>query len=372
MTQSGSPQPRTTPLAGLHRRLGARMGEFAGYTLPIRYETGIIAEHNTVREGAGLFDVSHMGQIAIEGRDAARVIGRVSPLDAGGLRAGACKYGLLLTSHAGILDDFILSRLADDRYLAVVNAANAEADFARFEAEAEGLSVSVDRLPRALIAVQGPAARQAVARQIPEAKPLAFMTATELADGRFLSATGYTGEDGFEIALSTAAVEEFAEALLAAGPVRPVGLGARDSLRLEAGLCLHGQDLTADTNPYEAGLGWCLSRKVVEAGGFCGDDALRVAAESPPTRRLTGLMPVGRAPVRAGTELFSVHGEQIGTVTSGGFAPTLSRPIAMGYIATQYSVEGGTVHAEVRGRRIPCEVASLPFVRHRYWRATRK
>ena len=372
MTQSGSSQTRTTPLAGFHRRLGARMGEFAGYTLPIRYETGIIAEHNAVRESAGLFDVSHMGQIAIKGRDAARVIGRVSPMDAASLKVGACKYGLLLNRHAGILDDFILSRLADDRFLAVVNAANSEADLTRFAAEAEEMSVSINCLPRAMVAVQGPVARQAVARQIPQARHLSFMTAMELADGRFLSATGYTGEDGFEIALSAAAAEEFAEAVLAGGPIRPIGLGARDSLRLEAGLCLHGQDLTTDTNPYEAGLGWCLSRKVVEAGGYCGDDALRAAAASPPVRRLAGLMPEGRAPVRAGTRLFSDHGEQIGTVTSGGFAPTLSRPIAMGYIAARYSVEGGTVHAEVRGRRIPCEVASLPFVRHRYWRATRK
>ena len=372
MTESATSPTRVTPLDALHQKLGARMGEFAGYSLPIRYQAGIIHEHNAVRESAGLFDVSHMGQIAVEGDEAARVIGRVSPIDATALKIGACKYGLLLTSLAGVLDDFVLSRLAKDRYLAVVNAANAETDLARFETEAEGLSVSIDRLPRALVAVQGPFSRQAVTRHIPEARNLSFMTATELADGRFLSATGYTGEDGFEIALAAPAAEEFAEAVLAESSIRPVGLGARDSLRLEAGLCLHGQDLTPDTNPYEAGLGWCLSRKVVEAGGFCGDDALRAAAASPPIRRLVGLMPEGRAPVRAGAKLFSDQDEQIGTVTSGGFAPTLSRPIAMGYIAARYSVEGVTVHAEVRGRRIPCEVASLPFVRHRYWRATTK
>ena len=364
--------PRTTPLEALHLRLGARMGEFAGYTLPLRYPTGIIAEHNAVREQSGLFDVSHMGQVAIEGPEAPRLISRLSPVDAAGMSVGSCKYGLLLNEKAGILDDFIVSRLAADRYLAVVNAANAEADLALFEADGEGLDVAVTRLPRALIAIQGPEARRVLSTRIREAASLSFMTGTELPGNRYLSATGYTGEDGFEFALPADEAEGLAEELHALGALHPAGLGARDSLRLEAGLCLHGQDLSEETNPYEARLGWCLPRRVVEAGGFRGDAALRSAAASPPVRLLAGLLPEGRAPVRAGTGLYGVDGAPVGVVSSGGFSPTLSRPIAIGYIAANLAREGTRVDAEVRGRKVPCKVAHLPFVQHRYWRATRK
>ena len=372
MTESESMAPQSTPLEALHLRQGARMGEFAGYALPLRYGAGIIAEHNAVRNQAGLFDVSHMGQFAVEGRDAARLIARLSPLDATALAIGSCKYGLLLDDRAGILDDYIVSRLDADRFLAVVNAANAEADMLLFEAEAAELEVSVERIPRAMLAIQGPESRRAVSLHIPEAAELSFMNTTELPDGRFLSATGYTGEDGFEIALPADAAEAFADAMLDGGVIQPAGLGARDSLRLEAGLCLHGQDLSEETTPYEAGLGWAVSRRALEAGGFRGDAALRRAATDSPVRSLVGLLPGGRAPVRAGTPLFAPNGTNAGSVTSGGFSPTLSRPIAMGYIAAELAVEGATVEAEVRGRRMPCEVAPLPFVPHRYWRARRK
>ena len=372
MTESNFTTPRSTPLEALHIRHKARMGEFAGYALPLRYEAGIIAEHNAVRTQAGLFDVSHMGQIVVEGPDAARLIARLGPLDSAALAVGSCKYGLLLNDRAGILDDFIATRLDVDRFLVVVNAANAEADMALFEAEAAGLEVSAERIPRAMLAIQGPEARRVVSMHIPEAAGLSFMRATELPNGLFLSATGYTGEDGFEIALPPDAAEAFADAMLDGGVIRPAGLGARDSLRLEAGLCLHGQDMSEETTPYEAGLGWSVSRRALEAGGFRGDAALRKAASRPPARCLAGLLPEGRAPVRAYTPLFAPDGTSAGAVTSGGFSPTLSRPVAMGYIAAGLAVEGATVEAEVRGRRMPCEVAPLPFVPHRYWRANRK
>ncbi len=361
-----------TPLQAFHLRNGARMGEFAGHSLPIRYEAGIIAEHQAVRERAGLFDVSHMGQILVEGPDAARLIARLAPVDSAGMKQGRCRYGLLLNDAAGILDDFIVTRLSDTRFLAVVNAANAAADLALFEAEAEGLRARVERLPRAMIAVQGPDSRRILSERFGAAGTLSFMTAAELENGWFLSATGYTGEHGFEIALDAESAEGFAESLRLDGPVQLAGLGARDSLRLEAGLCLHGQDISEDTTPWEAGLGWAVSRKSLEAGGFRGDAALRQAAANPLARRLMGLLPEGRAPVRSGTRLCADDGRRIGTVTSGGYSPTRSRPVAMGYIDAKFAVEGTAVDAEVRGRRVPCEVAARPFVPHNYWRAGRK
>lgn len=364
--------PRQTPLAELHHRLGARMGEFAGHSLPLRFEAGIIAEHHAVRERAGLFDVSHMGQIAIEGRDAARLIARASPVDAAAMAAGRCKYALLLNDRAGIIDDFLVLRISKQRYLAVVNAANVDADLASLKAEADGLAATVERLPRAMLAIQGPDSRRIVSHHFPAAGRLSFMTGTELRNGWMLSATGYTGEDGFEISLPAEAAENFAEALLCDVALQPVGLGARDSLRLEAGLSLHGQDISEETTPYEAGLGWTISRRAVEEGGFRGDAALRAAAGTAPPRRLVGMLPMGRAPVRAGTVLHDRSGAVAGRVTSGGFSPSLSRPVAMGYIVSKLAVEGTTLEAEVRGRRMPCEVAELPFVPHRYWRVGRK
>jgi len=362
---------RRTPLDALHRELGAQMGPFAGYELPIRYKAGIVAEHGAVRQAAGLFDVSHMGQIAVEGADAARAIQRACPLPAAAMRIGACRYGLFLDDNAGILDDFLLSRVAEERYLAVVNAANKEADRKLLEAEAEGLAATVRTLPRAMVAVQGPAARRIVGERIPGAETLSFLSCIELDGDRFLSATGYTGEDGFEIALPADAAVDFVRSLLDCRELRPAGLGARDSLRLEAGLPLHGQDISPDTNPFEAGLGWAVPKGVREAGGFRGDAALAAAAR-PPLRRRTGLLPLGKMPVRAGAPLSDSDGRRIGAVTSGGFSPTLERPVAMGYADAGRLSEGGRVEAEVRGRRLPCEIAPLPFVPHRYWRSDAK
>ena len=348
------------------------MGAFAGYALPIRYEEGIIAEHTAVRERAGLFDVSHMGQIAVEGEDSARLIARLTPVRVAAMAAGSCKYGLLLNERAGILDDFIVSRLGEKRYLVVVNAANADIGLALFESEAEGLAASVKRIPRAMLAVQGPDSRSLLSSRIPQVADLSFMKAMELPNGQFLSATGYTGEDGFEIALAADDADRFTEEILAGDTLQLAGLGARDSLRLEAGLCLHGQDLSEETTPYEAGLGWSISRRALEEGGFRGDVALRKAAASQPARRLVGLLPQGRAPVRSGAQLYSRHGNATGAVTSGGYSPTLLHPIAMGYIAPEFAVEGTRIEADVRGRRVPCEVAALPFVPHRHWSAARK
>ena len=369
MSASKTAEPRPTPLLALHQAWGGRMGEFAGHALPLRYGDGIIAEHQAVRQAAGLFDVSHMGQVRCDGPDAARLLSRLCPLDAAALAPGASRYTLLLDERAGIIDDLIVLRLAAERYLAVVNAANAEIDLARFEAEREGLRVEIDRRDWALLALQGPAARETLARRIPAVAGLPFTRALETPEGWLVSATGYTGEDGFEIALPGPAAAILAEALVAADGVTPAGLGARDSLRLEAGLCLHGQDLSTDINPYEARLGWAIPRRVLAAGGFHGDAALREAAAGKPARLRVGLLPAGRAPVRAGAPLHAGDGGPVGTVTSGGFSPTLSKPVAMGYIAADRAAGDSRIAAEMRGRRVAVDLASLPFVPHRYWRA---
>ncbi len=360
-----------TPLDDLHRRLGARMVPFAGYGMPVQYPAGLLKEHLHTRAAAGLFDVSHMGQIALRAADvaeAARALEALVPADVLGLKPGRQRYGLLTDAHGGILDDLMVAHLGD-RLVLVVNAANKAADLAHLRAGLPA-SVTVEELPRALLALQGPGAEAALARLAPEVAAMRFMDARAVAilgAACLVTRSGYTGEDGFEISTPEEAAEPVAAALLSDPSVLPIGLGARDSLRLEAGLCLHGADIDATTTPAEAALGWAISparrRNGARPGGFPGAERILAEMEAGTVRRRVGLLAEGRAPVRAGASLFAA-GEAlaIGHVTSGGFGPSLGAPVAMGYLPAGLAEPGTRIAAEVRGQRLPLTVAPLPFV----------
>ncbi|GJD49319.1 Aminomethyltransferase [Methylobacterium crusticola] len=371
------PSLRETPLHGLHRDAGARMVPFAGYAMPLQYPLGLLKEHLHTRQAAGLFDVSHMGQIAVRPRsgamaDAARALETVLPVDVLGLAPGRQRYGLLTSQAGGILDDLMLAHLGD-HYLLVVNAANKASDLAHL-LDAVGQDCEVEALDRALIALQGPGAEAALARLVPEAGAMRFMDARRVTVGDGEAAreavvvrSGYTGEDGFEIALPADAAVAFTRALLADAGVRPAGLGARDSLRLEAGLCLHGSDIDPGTTPAEAGLAWAIPkvrrRGGAREGGFPGAARILQEIAEGPARLRVGLRPEGRTPVRAGAALFpdEAAAEPVGAVTSGGFGPSLEAPVAMGYLPAALAVPGTRLFAEVRGQRLPVAVAGLPF-----------
>jgi len=363
-----------TPLHALHLRHGARMVPFAGYAMPVQYPEGLLREHLHTRAQAGLFDVSHMGQIQLIPRtgnlvDAARALETLLPIDVLGLQPGRQRYGLLLDETGGIRDDLMVAHCGDTLVL-VVNAANKVADEAYLRAHLTGIC-EIAVLPRALLALQGPGAETALARLAPEVAAMRFMDVRtiELAGtSALVTRSGYTGEDGFEISVPEDRAEGLAEALLADVSVRLVGLGARDSLRLEAGLCLHGADIDAGTDPVEAGLGWSISavrrRGGAREGGFPGAAAILAALAAGPTRRRVGLRTEGAAPVRAGALLFAEEaaGDAIGRITSGGFGPSLQAPVAMGYLPVALTEPGTRVFAEVRGRRLPMVVNGLPFV----------
>ncbi len=360
----------TTPLSNLHRDLGARMTPFAGFSMPVRYPAGVIAEHTHTRRAAGLFDVSHMGQIRLTARGgggverAAAALERLTPGDIKALRPGRMRYTQFTDERGGILDDLMVTSMGDHLYL-VVNAATGAGDVALLEAGLSG-DCEIEVLERrALVAVQGPKAVAAVARLIPDAARLTFMqAATWSYEGERLpiSRSGYTGEDGFEISVPGHAAEAFARRLLGEDEVEPAGLGARDSLRLEAGLCLHGHDIDETTTPVEAGLAWSIRRRRGEEGGFPGAEAIRrQLAEGPPRRRV-GLRPLGRAPVREGAAIRGPSGKRVGAVTSGGFGPTVGGPVAMGYVEASLAAPGTALELELRGRGAPAEVTALPFV----------
>lgn len=360
-----------TPLYDLHLRLGARMVPFAGYAMPVQYTAGLLKEHLHTRAAAGLFDVSHMGQVALRAADmaeAARALEALVPADILRLKPGRQRYGLLTDAQGGVLDDLMVANLGD-RLVLVVNAANKAADLAHLRA-ALPASVSIEGLPRALLALQGPGAEAALARLAPEVAAMRFMDARAvdiLGAACLVTRSGYTGEDGFEISTPEDAAEPIAEALLADPAVLPIGLGARDSLRLEAGLCLHGSDIDTTASPVEAGLGWAISparrRGGARPGGFPGAERILAEMEAGPARRRVGLLPEGRVPVRAGAALFAEGGETaIGHVTSGGFGPSLGAPVAMGYLPAGLAASGTRVFAEVRGQRLAAAVAPLPFV----------
>jgi aminomethyltransferase len=366
--------PLRTPLYDLHSALGARIVEFAGYSMPLQYPTGILKEHTHTRTRAGLFDVSHMGQVRVSGRGAAAALESLLPIDVVDLPRGRQRYAFFTSNEAGILDDLMVTRLGDS-FLLVVNAAGKTADIAHLRKHLAG-ACTVDVLDdRALLALQGPAAAKVLGAMAPQATTLAFMQATEITlldTTCYVSRSGYTGEDGFEISVPAGKAEELARELLRNADVAPIGLGARDSLRLEAGLCLYGHDLDATTTPVEASLAWALSKARraggARAGGYPGADVVIEQLRIGVTRRRVGLSPRSRIPVRAGAEIYDPAGARVGVVTSGGFGPTLGAPVAMGYVATAAAEPGTKLEAVVRGERVPLEVAKMPAVPHRYLR----
>jgi aminomethyltransferase len=366
-----SPKPlRTVPLDAWHRALGARMVEFAGYAMPVQYQ-GVLAEHLHCRSRAALFDVSHMGQATLSGATAAAALERLVPGDMLGLKPGRQRYTLLTNEAGGILDDMMVANLGGDRLFLVANASRKEIDFTHIGAN---LPSGVQLQPhedRALLALQGPAAAPVMSRIGPDAASLPFMgvAAARLAGVPcVVSRSGYTGEDGFEISVSADDAQAVAQRILDEPEVAPAGLGARDSLRLEAGLCLYGNDIDELTSPVEADLVWTIGRRRRAAWDFPGAAAIRDQLENGAHRRRVGIRPEGRAPARALTEIVAGDGTAAGTVTSGGYSPTLSAPIAMGYVRKDLVTDGTPLHLMVRGKPLPARVEPLPFVPHRYAR----
>jgi len=364
----GGAELARTPLYELHVGLGARMVPFAGYEMPVQYPGGIIAEHTHTREAASLFDVSHMGQVALRGPDVAAALERLVPGDIAGLAPGRMRYTQLSNDTGGIIDDLMVTNVGDYLFL-VINAARREADLARLRDGLDGCGIDV--LDRALFAVQGPRAAEALARIAPGAEAMGFMTAAPFTvDGSPIAITrsGYTGEDGFEISVPAADGARIARLLLDQDPVRPAGLGARDSLRLEAGLCLYGHDIDETTTPVEAGLGWTIGKRRRAEGGFPGAATILQQIANGPPRRLVGLRLQGRAPAREGAEILTAAGEPVGTVTSGGFGPTVGAAIALGYVRADCAADGTALGVRVRARVLDARVSKLPFVPHRYFK----
>ena len=368
---------KTTPLHALHKELGARMVPFAGYEMPVQYPAGIIAEHTHTRAAAGLFDVSHMGQAVLRGDDPAAAFERLVPGDISGLAPGAMRYSLLLNDAGGILDDLMVTRPGEPgtegQIYLVVNAACKDADFAHIGEQLQDIATLERAEDRALLALQGPQAASVLARLAPTSAELVFMRAAAMTlDGVecFISRSGYTGEDGFEISLPAGAAESVARRMLAEPEVAPVGLGARDSLRLEAGLCLYGHDIDTKTTPVEAALSWTVSKRRREGADFPGAGLILEQIASGAARRRVGLLPEGRAPVREGASIGDKDGNEIGRVTSGGYSPMLKRPIAMGYVATAFAEPGMQVQVNLRGRNLTAVVVALPFVEPHYYRGS--
>jgi aminomethyltransferase len=357
---------RRTPLHALHLELGGKIVPFAGYEMPVQYPAGILKEHLHTRSLAGLFDVSHMGQGFLSGD--VNALERITPADVAGLKEGKQRYGLLLTPQGTIMDDFMFSRLAGeaDLYL-VVNAGGKEADFAYINETLRGVAQVTPRFDRALLALQGPAAEAVLARHAPGTAALTFMQVirtTVAGAPAIVSRTGYTGEDGYEISIEGADAERVARTLLAEPEVLPIGLGARDSLRLEAGLCLHGHDIDDTVDPAEGALLWSIGKRRKEARDFPGGEKTMAGA---PAKKLVGIRPEGRAPAREGAEIM-VDGRVIGRVTSGGFGPSANGPVALGYVETAYAAAGTKLNLMVRGQALPAAVVALPFVPHTYKR----
>ncbi len=368
MTQPAS--AHLTPLTGRHRALGARMVDFAGYEMPLSYE-GIVAEHVHCRTEACVFDVSHMGQVELWHPDgpsaAAAALERLVPTDLMALPEGRQRYTLLTNDAGGVRDDIIVAR-RDDRLALVVNAALKADDVAYLTASLPGCDVRLLE-DRALIAVQGPQAGDVLAGLAPESTEMRFMDVREISVGgapALVTRSGYTGEDGFEISVAADHAEGLFDTLLADDRVAPAGLGARDTLRLEAGLCLMGQELDATTSPVEAALEWSMGKARraggARAGGFPGADRILAELKAGAARRRVGFAVDGRAPIRAGTELFSAGGDAVGKVTSGSHGPSLNRPVAMGYVERAFALAGTPLVAQLRGREVPVSVAELPFV----------
>ncbi|HVP83236.1 MAG TPA: glycine cleavage system aminomethyltransferase GcvT [Rhizomicrobium sp.] len=368
---------KKTPLHALHVELGGKMVPFAGYEMPVQYPAGILKEHLHTREKAGLFDVSHMGQRLLIGpshKVVAAALEDFTPGDFQALGVGRIRYTLLLNANGGIVDDLMVTRLPQDGKVGiVVNAARKDVDdnFIRARLPADVKYVLGD--DRALLALQGPAAEAAMSRHCPDAKALSFMASAKTTfDGMEISVSrsGYTGEDGYEISVPAVNAEEIARALLAEPEVLPIGLGARDSLRLEAGLCLYGHDIDETTNPVEAGLTFAIGKRRKMEKNFPEAEKIMDELFNGAIRLRVGIRPDGRAPAREGTEIADKTGRIVGHVTSGGFGPTLNAPIAMGYVETKYAAEGTELDLMVRGKPNPARVVPMPFVPHRYKRGS--
>ncbi len=360
--------PDVLPLDAWHRARGARMVPFAGYAMPIQYE-GIVAEHLWTRESAGLFDVSHMGQLLISGEGAGAALEALLPSDIAGIGPNKVRYSLLLADDGGILDDLMVTHRADGFYV-IVNGAVKYDDIAWLREHLPD-EIAINHMDdRALIAVQGPKAVAAVARVVTGVEALYFMESAGFS-GAFgdlwISRSGYTGEDGVEISVPEATAEALVEALCAQPEIKPIGLGARDSLRLEAGLPLYGHDLSPEFDPVEAQLTFAIQKRRREGGGFPGATRILGNVTNGPARKRVGLSVEGRLPAREGAQIFS-HDMRIGTVTSGGFSPSLQAPIAMGYVDAAHAAINASLEIDVRGRRLAATVVPLPFVPHRYHR----
>ena len=363
-----------TPLYDLHVELGAKMVPFAGYEMPVQYRLGVMKEHLHCRAAAGLFDVSHMGQVILRAKngvtaDAALALERLVPMNILDLGAFRQRYAFFTNDDGGIRDDLMVANKGDHLFL-VVNAACKEDDIAHLRAHLSGDCAIEHITDRALLALQGPAAEASLARLNPAARDMKFMDVADMdlaGAACWVSRSGYTGEDGYEISVPAANAAALAEALLEMGEVEPVGLGARDSLRLEAGLCLYGNDIDDLTSPVEASLVWAIQKARrsggSRAGGFPGAGRILSELGSGVSRKRVGLLPEGRAPMRDGTEIYAnpEAPEPVGTVTSGAFGPTIARPMSMGYVATAHAATGTVLYGDVRGKRMPVEVADMPF-----------
>jgi len=366
----------TTPLNTLHLELGARMVPFAGYSMPVQYPAGLVAEHHHTRTAAGLFDVSHMGQLRLTGPDAAAAFESLMPVDVIGLGLHKQRYGLLLNDEGGIIDDLMFVNRGNDLFV-IVNGACKHGDLAHIQSRIGQRCTIEPQFDRALLALQGPQAVTALARLLPGVEQLVFMTgmpAIWQGADLYVTRSGYTGEDGFEISLPASAADAFARALLAQPEVKPIGLGARNSLRLEAGLCLYGNDIDTSTTPVEANLNWAMQKVRrtggARAGGFSGADKVlaQLGGTQPVQRLRVGLVGLERVPVREHVELHNEAGQKVGEVTSGLLAPTADKPVALAYVQAEYAAVGTRLNAMVRGKAVPMEVSPLPFVPNRYHR----
>ena len=371
---STPPVLKKTPLHALHLELGARMVPFAGYDMPVQYPSGIMAEHKQCRESAALFDVSHMGQLRFVGADAAAALESLVPVDVIDLAVGKQRYGFFTNPSGGLLDDLMITRRDDDLFV-VVNAGCKDADTEHLISHI-GKRCKIESLhDRALLALQGPMSAMALARLNPKISALTFMTGNSFelnGSPCFVTRSGYTGEDGFEISVAADQAESLARALLAQSEVKPAGLGSRDSLRLEAGLCLYGHDINTETTPVEAALTWAIQKVRrpggARSGGYPGAEVIGGQLSNGAARKRVGLIGQERAPVREGSLIIDSAGNRLGTVTSGTLAPTVNQAIAMAYLPTEHAVVGQTVWAEVRGKRLPMTVAVMPFAPNRYYR----
>jgi aminomethyltransferase len=364
---------KTTPLHALHIELGAKMVPFGGYDLPVQYPTGIMAEHQHTRAAAGLFDVSHMGLIRLTGKGGGKpadALEALVPADIQSLPIGRVRYTQFTNDQGGILDDLMVGNTGDHLML-VVNAGNKEADAAHLRRHLGATCEIEPMFSRGLLALQGPRAAEVLGRLAPQSRTMAFMSSAFLGiDGVtcYVTRSGYTGEDGYEISMPGGSAEAIARRLLREPEVKPIGLGARDSLRLEAGLCLHGNDIDDRTTPVEAALVWSIGKRRRSEGGFIGAAVILDQLARGAARKLVGIRPDGRAPVRSHAEIQDSSGRRAGEITSGGFGPTVNGPVAMGYVETALSAPGTAVQVIVRDKPLPAKVSSLPFVPHRYFR----